>query len=149
MWSGQTQKRTWITLLMLLKRKRNDLPHCIRPRDGSFRHRRRAGEVLEVGESAQRQATRDQNLQDARDEHCVHAVTKAEWDQKLAEFGKAVLEEHREALTDLDGGWIQDTAEEIGLLVRVTVDKPCGEYCQCADYGEFPLECLRYPEIDR
>ena len=68
---------------------------------------------------------------------------------KLAEaenfqrFAIAVLEESREELADLDGGWLQDTAEEFGLLERITVTEPCGEMCRCED---FPQECLRYPQ---
>jgi hypothetical protein len=64
--------------------------------------------------------------------------------EQLAAFGLAVLEESRMELADLDGGWLQDKAEELGLLVRVTVAEPCGEQCRCAEYGDFPRECLRY-----
>jgi hypothetical protein len=67
-------------------------------------------------------------------------------DRDLAKFAILVLEESRDELTDLDGGWLQDTAEECGLLVRVEVTEPCGDVCQCAEYGDFPQECLRYPE---
>ena len=72
-----------------------------------------------------------------------------EAERKLAEaenfqrFAIAVLEESREELTDINGGWLQDTAEEFGLLERITVTEPCGEMCRCED---FPQECLRYPQ---
>jgi len=59
----------------------------------------------------------------------------------LAVFALAVLEETREELADLDGGWLQDKAEELGLLVRVEVVVPCGVTCRCED---FPMDCLRY-----
>lgn len=62
----------------------------------------------------------------------------------LEQFGLAVLEESRDSLADLDGGWIQDKAEKLGLLVRVTVTEPCGDDCRCAEYDDFPMECLRY-----
>ena len=63
----------------------------------------------------------------------------------LERFALAVLEESRDELADLDGGWLQDKAEELGLLVRVQVTEPCGEGCRCED---FPQYCLRYsPEV--
>ena len=62
----------------------------------------------------------------------------------LQTFGLAVLKETREGLGDIDGGWLQDKAEECGLLVRVTVTEPCSdEHCRCAEYDDFPQECLR------
>ena len=62
---------------------------------------------------------------------------------RFAEFGKRVLAIHREDFNDVDGGTLQDIAEECGLLERITVTKPCGENCECAQYGDFPQECLR------
>ena len=62
----------------------------------------------------------------------------------LEKFALAVLEESRDELCDLDGGWLQDKAEELGLLVRVHVTGPCGESCSCIEYNEFPQECLRF-----
>ena len=62
----------------------------------------------------------------------------------LERFALAVLEESRDELCDLDGGWLQDQAEELGLLVRSVVTAPCNdECCPCADTG-FPTDCLRY-----
>lgn len=62
----------------------------------------------------------------------------------LEQFALAVLEEHRNEITDLDGGWIQDRAEGYGLIAPVTVNEPCSEsYCKCAEYADFPQECLR------
>lgn len=63
----------------------------------------------------------------------------------LEKFGLVVLEESREDLGDLDGGFLQDTAEELGLLVRTTVTEPCRASCRCVDYG-FPVDCLRYSQ---
>jgi len=62
---------------------------------------------------------------------------------KLIEFAKWAIREHRDELCDLDGGSIQDKLEELGLLVSVRVDKPCGEHCVCVEYGDFPQDCLR------
>lgn len=64
----------------------------------------------------------------------------------LHKFALLVLEESRDELGDLDGGWLQDKAEELGLLVRVEATERCGENCWCAEYDEFPQECLRYPD---
>jgi hypothetical protein len=65
--------------------------------------------------------------------------------EKLAQLGTWVLEETRgeNVGCDLDGGSVQDRAEEIGLLIRVRVTEPCGEDCNCTEYGDFPQMCLR------
>lgn len=66
-----------------------------------------------------------------------------------AELGLWVLEQTRGDYvgSDLNGGDIQDKAEELGLLVRVDVTEPCcEEHCHCAEYGEFPQQCLRYSD---
>lgn len=60
-----------------------------------------------------------------------------------AEFGRRVLDACRDELGDLEGGWLQDQAIECGLLHEVPVTEPCGEVCNCAEYGEFPTKCLR------
>lgn len=45
---------------------------------------------------------------------------------------------------DVDGGFLQDAAEACGLIELKTMDKPCGENCQCAEYGgDFPTTCYR------
>lgn len=61
------------------------------------------------------------------------------------EFGYWCLTELRgdNLGSDLDGGSAQDKAEELGLLIRVSVTEPCGDQCVCAEYGDFPQECLR------
>lgn len=74
------------------------------------------------------------------------AVTSSETTDMTAleKFGLAVLEEHRNEITDLDGGWIQDKAIGFGLLKGVDVEEACSaEWCKCAEYGDFPQECLR------
>lgn len=50
----------------------------------------------------------------------------------LERFALAVLEESRESLADLGGGWLQDTAVELGVLIAVG----------------WPIKCYRYsPEV--
>jgi len=61
----------------------------------------------------------------------------------LAAFGLSVIKEARGELGDLDGGWIQDEAERLGVLRKVEVTEPCGELCHCAEYGDFPQDCYR------
>lgn len=80
------------------------------------------------------------------DPHQIVPVSAAELAllRPLAQFALAVLEESRSELADLDGGWIQDRAEKLGLLVCVPVTEPCGDECRCAEYGAFPQDCLRY-----
>lgn len=43
----------------------------------------------------------------------------------------------------LDGFELQDLAEKHGLLRKEMRTEPCGEVCQCAEFGEFPMECFR------
>ena len=63
----------------------------------------------------------------------------------LEQFAIDVLNQSRESFADVDGGWIQDRATELGILVPVPVTEACGENCQCAEYG-FPADCFRYSE---
>lgn len=66
--------------------------------------------------------------------------------EALAALGLWTLQQQRDELGDIDGGAIQDEAERLGLLVRVQVTEPCGERCHCAEYDDFPQECLRLAE---
>lgn len=68
-----------------------------------------------------------------------------ELENKLIAFARWAIEAHRfDGGCDLDGGDIQEKLEELGILVHVTVQEPCGEGCVCQEYyGEFPAECLR------
>lgn len=43
----------------------------------------------------------------------------------------------------VDGGELQDTAVDCGLLEPNEVSEPCGENCRCAEYGDFPVTCYR------
>lgn len=66
----------------------------------------------------------------------------------LERFGLAVLAESREELGDIDGGWLQDKAIELGVLVAVEVASPCAAQCRCEEYGDWPMYCYRYsPEV--
>ena len=67
-------------------------------------------------------------------------------EQRLAAFGLAVLEQHRDGCGDVDGAALQDLAERAGLLCRVQVAEPCGEACACVEYDDFPQGCLRLAE---
>ncbi len=61
-----------------------------------------------------------------------------------ARLGAWALKESRESWSDLDGGALQDKAVELGVMVEVTVTEPCDpEFCQCAEYGDFPQTCIR------
>jgi hypothetical protein len=74
---------------------------------------------------------------------------------QLAIFGRMVLAEFRESYSDLDGGWLQDTAVKCGLLtpVEVTPENICRKasdmgqieddlYCEC----EIGDTCYRLTE---
>lgn len=64
-------------------------------------------------------------------------------EKSLIEFARWVIREHRNSMGDVDGGSIQDKLQQLGILVSMPVIEPCGEDCPCAEYGEFPQECLR------
>lgn len=62
----------------------------------------------------------------------------------LAQLGKWTLDMRGESnCADLCGGDIQDKATQLGLLCAVTVTESCGDGCNCADYGDWPLQCYR------
>jgi hypothetical protein len=62
-----------------------------------------------------------------------------------ARLGAWTIERSREDWGDIDGGELQDRAVELGILVEVTVTEPCDpDFCQCAEFDDFPQTCLRY-----
>jgi hypothetical protein len=68
---------------------------------------------------------------------------------KLAIFGRMVLEESRDLLSDIDGGWMQDTAVKCGLLQPVEVEESCGDNCRCGEFTGFPTTCYRLTDAAR
>ncbi len=48
---------------------------------------------------------------------------------------------------DFDGGDIQDQLEKLGFLHRVHVTEPCGEFCSCAEWDDFPQHCLQHTPL--
>ena len=67
----------------------------------------------------------------------------------LERYALTVLDAHRGSIGDLDGGFLQSKAEACGLLYCVEVAEPCGDHCPCAEYGDFPQQCLRLkPELE-
>lgn len=64
-------------------------------------------------------------------------------------FARAILNNYWVASHDYhepDGGDIQELGERYGLLVPHTVTEPCGEYCSCAEWDDFPQTCYRIHE---
>lgn len=77
-------------------------------------------------------------------------ITRLRADVSLTPLEKLaieVLDASRENFTDVDGGWLQDKAESLGILKPIPVTVPCDVegYCACAEYG-FPSECYRYTD---
>lgn len=66
--------------------------------------------------------------------------------EPLREFARWALHESSEGLS-FDGADVQDKAVELGLLVEVEVEGPCGENCACAEFGDFPTNCYRLSSI--
>ena len=60
---------------------------------------------------------------------------------KLMQLGLWVIE-NRSTFGDIDGD-LQDYMEDIGLLISVKAIEPCGTDCTCAEFGDFPQDCLR------
>ena len=60
--------------------------------------------------------------------------------RKLRRFAEIVL--HDFVNFSMDGGDIQDAAVSCGLLNVTEVTEPCGDECNCAEYG-FPAECYK------
>lgn len=76
-------------------------------------------------------------------------MTNAE--RKLIRLMAAVIYQSRDPTVgpgDVDGGWLQDKAEEIGVLIPVPVTEACSEGCPCSDYG-FPTTCYRLEAMVR
>lgn len=75
--------------------------------------------------------------------------------EKVQLFAGKVLGYHREHMSDVDGGDIQEWALAAGLLHEVAVTESCGaEDCACLDYyGEiseqFPAQCMRLTDAGR
>lgn len=66
--------------------------------------------------------------------------------EQLATFGARVLMQHHGdgERGDVDGGWLQETAVESGVMTKETKTVPCGERCACGDFvyhGE-TTECV-------
>ena len=58
----------------------------------------------------------------------------------LAKLGRWAIETGR---YDLEGRAIQKKAIEFGLIYEVIATESCGGECNCADFGEWPIACLR------
>jgi len=76
-------------------------------------------------------------------ERTAHPAPEAGRIEALVQFAEWVIEQSREDLGDVDGGSIQDKLLELGIFKKVTVTEPCGENCRCAEYDDFPQECIR------
>lgn len=60
----------------------------------------------------------------------------------LSRFAKWVVDEYR-LHSVVDGGCVQEKAAELGVIVAVEMDGPCGAGCTCAEVDDFPLKCYR------
>ena len=64
---------------------------------------------------------------------------------KLARFGAWAAGEFRSGFDGIDGGDAQDAMDRFGVLVKTVVTEPCGEVCNCAEFGDFPVDCYKFP----
>jgi hypothetical protein len=62
---------------------------------------------------------------------------------RLREFANTILRQQRGEIGDVDGGFIEDTALRLGLLVAVPVTESCGDACRC---DVIPGVCIRFPK---
>lgn len=63
--------------------------------------------------------------------------------ERLRLFTGNVLERAREEFLELSCADIEDWAKQFGLLEQVTMTAACCDNCSCAEWADFPLECLR------
>jgi len=73
-------------------------------------------------------------------------ATEPDRNAALTDFALWCIEELRgdNIGSDINGGDAQDKLVELGLLKEFAVEEPCVEEgCACAEYGDFPQECLR------
>ena len=84
----------------------------------------------------------------------------AEWKRKAEEaerykaaamFAGKVIAEIRDSLADLDGGWLQNTMTECGMLECVTLQGSCGDECRCDEWNrsDEERECYRLTDAAR
>lgn len=66
--------------------------------------------------------------------------TSDELAQGLREFADSMLQVAWEGGC-ADGADIQEDAIKAGLLREVTRTEPCGEYCPCSEFTDFPTKC--------
>ncbi len=62
--------------------------------------------------------------------------------ERLRKFAGKVLNKSCEESIDVSCGDIEDWATQCGLLEQVTMTADCGDDCKCAEWTDFPLECL-------
>lgn len=60
---------------------------------------------------------------------------------RLAAFGWACLQEHRQEMADIDGFAAQELALKAGVIEEREVTEPCGDNCVCAEVADFPTRC--------
>lgn len=66
--------------------------------------------------------------------------------ERWAAFGRAVMKQHKDGdCGDVDGGWLQETGVQTGVLQIVEAKEPCAEEgCMCAaTCGDWPVDCYR------
>lgn len=67
-------------------------------------------------------------------------------EQRLRAFAQAILKGWPDFDT-YDGFDLQELATTHGLLAPIQVTEPCGEDCNCAEYGDFPTDCYRFTPL--
>ena len=73
-------------------------------------------------------------------------VEKRRATERWAAFGRAVMAQHKDGdCGDVDGGWLQETGVQTGVLQIIEVKEPCAEEgCACAaTCGDWPVDCYR------
>lgn len=66
--------------------------------------------------------------------------------ERWAAFGRAVMAQHKDGdCGDVDGGWLQETGVQTGVLQIIEAKEPCSEEgCMCAaTCGDWPVDCYR------
>jgi hypothetical protein len=134
---GSTLPDGWVKELEAERSAVVSVNHDIAKENASLRGLAKwaSGRLIDAGDAESAQQVLDLAGQGAADDS---AATIA----GLRRFAQRVMESWPEG--DVDGGYLQDTAVECGLLAPVMVSERCGEGCRCVEYGlGLPIECFR------
>ena len=67
-------------------------------------------------------------------------------DDNFKEFARRVVRAYCWGV-GIDGGDVQEWADELGIIKAVEAKEPCGDNCNCAEFATWPCICYRFTEM--